>query len=807
MVNQDLILSLLKNIEEDGFFFLLDHQEKVLLFSDFSDSPSNQENFQGRFVWELLPVDWVLPLQNLRPNLSEPGKSVTKILTIGEMQYQIDWLVLMNDQYSLRIKLHRQKLEDQFLLIQQQLALKLSGSTDLDSVLSSCMDVLFRVSDMDCGGIYLINSSNQNLELKIHRGLSTKFVNQVKLIEKGTDRWNLVKRGLPLYVEYEQLPTVFSEVMLTEGLQSFGLLPLRHLGKIIGCINLASRKSTRITENQRKIFETFSIQIGPAIERVLERQTFGLDSANMANVLDDLQQYFIVSDLDQKIIYTNQFLRTQLGYETQEIINQPIALLCQEESLQVLQPVLFQNNQPDYHTQALTLLTHAGEKIAVACSISFTVWSRQPAYLFLCNQVEFLPNRPEPDLFANLLDTFDKLPVPVLIVDQQSFKIIYANQNACNQYQFERERATSHNYLQFFDLDSLHKFINLAQTSRFSEINQVIWHQITRLDQKIDVRIFINPFYQTESPLYILVASPFYPFEDEKQKLYQDRYRSVLDQQTDLVVRFSPEGIITYVNQAYCDFFGKTSDEMIGIPFVTNVHPSDLDILSNHLAQLTSENPIHESKNRMLDKYKNMHWFSWVDRAIYDSGKLVEIQGVGRNITNDTDQINLELQLRSLVDNAPTIIYILQAQTLYPVFVNQQLETILGFNKQEVFHDPNFWKKQIHPDDFEAWSLKIRDRRFYGDKSSIEFRIFSKSGQVVWLVDQGHLTHVPGQGNYLIGVISDITERKENEARLSYYQRFERLLYSLTKDLIGASANNLADVINNSLRMINTFAN
>ena len=44
----------------------------------------------------------------------------------------------------------------------------------------------------------------------------------------------------------------------------------------------------------------------------------------------------------------------------------------------------------------------------------------------------------------------------------------------------------------------------------------------------------------------------------------EERYRAVVDSQTELVCRFTPDLTLTFVNEAYCRFLGKRRDEVLG---------------------------------------------------------------------------------------------------------------------------------------------------------------------------------------------------------------------------------------------------
>jgi len=55
----------------------------------------------------------------------------------------------------------------------------------------------------------------------------------------------------------------------------------------------------------------------------------------------------------------------------------------------------------------------------------------------------------------------------------------------------------------------------------------------------------------------------------------EKRYRAIVEDQTDLICRFLPEGILTFVNDAYCRFRGKSRQQLIGTSFFPTLADED----------------------------------------------------------------------------------------------------------------------------------------------------------------------------------------------------------------------------------------
>lgn len=112
------------------------------------------------------------------------------------------------------------------------------------------------------------------------------------------------------------------------------------------------------------------------------------------------------------------------------------------------------------------------------------------------------------------------------------------------------------------------------------------------------------------------------------------RYRAIVEDQTELICRFLPDGTLTFVNNAYCRFFGETVEQLIGNSFWHHLPAADQQQCRQHLARLNRENPVSTIEHRVFSSTGEIRWQQWTDRAILDEqGSIVEIQAVGRDIT------------------------------------------------------------------------------------------------------------------------------------------------------------------------------
>ncbi|MDD3137229.1 MAG: PAS domain S-box protein, partial [Methanoregula sp.] len=131
---------------------------------------------------------------------------------------------------------------------------------------------------------------------------------------------------------------------------------------------------------------------------------------------------------------------------------------------------------------------------------------------------------------------------------------------------------------------------------------------------------------------------------EEALRESEERYHNVIEDQTEFICRFTPDGRLTFVNDAYLRYFNRKREDMVGHRFTPAIHPEDQGIIAQHLAALTPEYPVGDIDQRIIMPSGEVRWQRWSDRAIFgENGMVIEYQSVGRDIT---DQKRAELALR-----------------------------------------------------------------------------------------------------------------------------------------------------------------
>ncbi|WP_088889135.1 hybrid sensor histidine kinase/response regulator [Leptolyngbya ohadii] len=148
-----------------------------------------------------------------------------------------------------------------------------------------------------------------------------------------------------------------------------------------------------------------------------------------------------------------------------------------------------------------------------------------------------------------------------------------------------------------------------------------------------------------------------------------------------------------------------------------------------------------------------------------------------------------EDQFRQLVENMPeTVFWISDPDTSQLLYISPAYEQIWGRSCESLSSNPKEWLEAIHPRD------QARVRGSYFEQTLVctydeEYRITRPDGSVRWIHDRGFpIRDDNGTPYRVIGIATDVTERKQLEAQFYRAQRLESL---------GTLASGIAHDLNN----------
>lgn len=279
------------------------------------------------------------------------------------------------------------------------------------------------------------------------------------------------------------------------------------------------------------------------------------------------------------------------------------------------------------------------------------------------------------------------------------------------------------------------------------------------------------------------------------------RYRSVVEDQTDLIYRAQPDGIITFVNEVGCRYWGLKRDEIIGSDLRRFVHPDDLPTLNLHLESLTPESPVGMLEHRVTLPSGEVRWQRWTNRALYDGNRLIGYQVVGRDITErkrvEEQLLRSERQFKAIAENAPDIItrYDLQGRYLY---VNPAFEQATRLARADILGKTQR-ERGVPEEVARRWDAAFRAAIETRSVQILEFEIQMPSGHRFY---EAHIVpefDLQDRVESLLAITRDVTERRQHDLVLQHRQKLESM--GVMAQGIAHEFNNLLGIILNNVEL------
>ncbi|MFW5799463.1 MAG: PAS domain S-box protein, partial [Spirochaetota bacterium] len=151
------------------------------------------------------------------------------------------------------------------------------------------------------------------------------------------------------------------------------------------------------------------------------------------------------------------------------------------------------------------------------------------------------------------------------------------------------------------------------------------------------VEIDASLVYDDENnPLYIQsIVRDITERKKAEEKLIEskEQYKSIVQDQTELICRFSSDGTLTFVNEAYIRYFNENKG-YISKNFFDYIHNEDKELCEKLINRLNPENTVESTELRIYGNKGRIKWHKWIIRKLYnDNGDFIGYQGVGRDIT------------------------------------------------------------------------------------------------------------------------------------------------------------------------------
>ncbi|SLM27586.1 hypothetical protein MTBBW1_1040043 [Desulfamplus magnetovallimortis] len=275
--------------------------------------------------------------------------------------------------------------EKELLIIQRDLGIALSSTSDFHKALKICIDSVLRIDGVDFAGIYLNDSSDGSFKLHAHSDIDPEFLKLASCYEFDSPQAALLYKKQSVFSTYEKvlndlkLPRKEINQKLSFGIHALGMIPMLHEGKITGCLNVASGSLDYFEEYICYALESIASQMAGALARIQSINDLKINQQNFKTLFDNLDDFLFVLDEQGMIVEFNPVVPERLCYTEKELLRMSVLELHPPERRLEAQEIITEMLAGRLRYCPIPLLKKNGEHIPVETAVALGQWNRKKA--------------------------------------------------------------------------------------------------------------------------------------------------------------------------------------------------------------------------------------------------------------------------------------------------------------------------------------------------------------------------------------------------------------------------------------------
>jgi PAS domain S-box-containing protein len=687
-----------------------------------------------------------------------------------------------------------QKQQERLAGIQRDLAVQVSATAKLEEGLSLCLDAAIEASEMDCGGIYLVNEDSGALELSVHKGLSDGFIKSVTHYDADSDNGKLIMKGEPVYTEYKQLCVLLSHTEKKEGLSSIAVVPVLNEGRVIGCLNIASHVFNNIHARSRLALETITAQIGSTVTRLKtadalrqsdERLRLAVQAAQLITWDVDLltDEMHLGGNSNELLGLAPEIKSISISYLWEQFNPNDLEQFQQAVDRAINEGTLLNQEhrivRPDgterwITAQGQTVYDKTGKAVRMI-GISQDITERKKAEESLLRSEQ-------------MFRTYFKLGQVGMAVTSPEKGWIYVNDKLCEILGYPRDELIQTTWTDLTHPDDLEADISHFERVLAGQINSYSMDKrfIRKDGRIIYISLSVACVRREDGSVEHFIAHLHHitgrKKAEEALREQRERAQKYLDVAGVMFVVLDANGVITLLNKKGCEVLGYKEEDIIGKKWFDNFLPDKIKdnvaLIFNKLIAGEIE-PVEYFENSVLTKDGEERLIAWHNTILRDSlGNITGTLSSGEDIT-ERRRAEEAMKKSSIIIDSTTDIVITTDIAGNITFWNKGAEILYGYPKEEAIGKPVsiIYKEE----DLHVLEAMIADLMEGKDIPSIELTCIDKNQQdVEVLVSLTSIRDKDGNITELVGITKDITERKKaQEALLQSEEKF-RTMFELS---------------------------
>ncbi|HYT18766.1 MAG TPA: PAS domain S-box protein, partial [Candidatus Polarisedimenticolia bacterium] len=256
-----------------------------------------------------------------------------------------------------------------------------------------------------------------------------------------------------------------------------------------------------------------------------------------------------------------------------------------------------------------------------------------------------------------------------------------------------------------------------------------------------------------------------------------------------MVVCALPDGSVEFTNRAWQEYIGGSLQTLKGSGWQTAIHPDDVRGFTEEWNAALSTGKPFATEARMLRADGQYRWFL-IRKALAippnqsdDSSlrTLIACEDINDRKQAEAKQRQSEIQLQAFFENSPNMIFLKDRKGRY-LYANREFKRVRGITEEHINGKTD---DELFPAE-QATIFQASDRQVLEAGVPIDFEhvTIQNDGEHTSIAQKFPLFNADGEIYGIGGIVTDITERKREEAARRYIEESHRLVLETASDAV-----------------------
>ncbi len=575
-----------------------------------------------------------------------------------------------------------------------------NNATNIDQFISDILDIIINMTDIKAGNVYIIDDNSKDALLISQKNLDLHLdESYLKLDIYKNPQKKILIDGKKIFLD--DYTKVLNKDYGKSALKAALCLPIRTKEHIIGLMTLFKLKNQNFNSDEVDIIESVAKEVANMIYKIKTEKAL-LESENRyRSVVEDQTELIVRFKPDLTLSFVNgavyRYMKEKFNkffnYESLlelwkkiaqkfidelKVITPQNPILIREEHLNIDGVKIFMRwtNRGIFNKKGkiieyqsvgrdITEIKKSEEALKESEMKYRSLYENMLNGMLYCKIIKDDEGNPEDFIFIDANEAFEKIT---------GFK---------RKAIINRRGSDFKDILKRVSIDIMEIAIDVALYGKSDKYE--IYHR-----EPHNKWYYVHAYSNKKGYFAIVFDDISDRKRMEKQlKESEARYRAVVEDQTELIARFTPEGEVIFINEAYCNFSNFKKEELIGTKLPEKISKEKLDKYKQQIEKLTPDNPVLIIEDKSL--FDDYNWIRWNVRAIFDdNNQIYQYLTVGRDITElKKSEIALkksEKKFKAVFEHSPAGLLIFDSNNNL-IDANQSTLNIFGVNNSNLIKD------------------------------------------------------------------------------------------------------------------------